>query len=338
MRTPLLVGVVLMVHVVALSCVFLMPGCRTYDVDSTVPVATTEQGVKMPPATIVDELPVAAPVEKIEPKETLKAETTEYVIGKNECLSKIASQYKLSVSEILALNNMKDANKIRVGQKIQLPGNIDISKRPKPLKAKESAPAAEKSTASDAAPSSDVTVPASDATEATADTASGATYIVKKGDILGSIAKEHKVKISALKKANKMSNDNIRIGQKLIIPGAVSSESAAPVNAVPADTTAPAPADAAVPAVDNPSAAPAVTPAATPEVAPAVVPPEAPAVQESAPAAATTVLKKHKVMPGEDVYGIGILYNVSIQKLKEVNNLTTDKPAAGTELVIPDSV
>lgn len=44
-------------------------------------------------------------------------------------------------------------------------------------------------------------------------------YIVKKGDVLGRIAKRHHTTVAALKRANGLSSDNIRIGQKLRIPG-----------------------------------------------------------------------------------------------------------------------
>lgn len=323
MKTPLLVGVVLMVHVVALSCVFLMPGCRTAVVSDPLPA---DQAVKMPQSIIVEEPVVAvtpvAPV-KAEPKETLRAETTEYVIGKNECLSRIASQYKLSVSEILALNNMKDANKIRVGQKILLPGNVDVSKRPKALKAKETVVAP--------APTSEA---ASADTAATSEApAAGSTYLVKKGDSLGEIAKEHKVKTSALKKANNLTSDNIRIGQKLVIPGA--ADTAAPAKTAPSADAVPSVPAGTVPPVDD--SAP-VTPAPVTPAPAAVGGAAAPAPAVPAAPAVTPVLKKHKVMPGEDIYGIGIMYNVSIQKLKELNNLATDKPAPGTELLIPDNV
>jgi len=47
------------------------------------------------------------------------------------------------------------------------------------------------------------------------------------------------------------------------------------------------------------------------------------------------IIRKYKVMPGDDVYAVAIMFNVSVQALKNLNNLTTDKPAPGTELIIP---
>jgi len=43
-------------------------------------------------------------------------------------------------------------------------------------------------------------------------------YTVEAGATLGAIARAYKVSVSAIKKANKLKSDNIRIGQKLYIP------------------------------------------------------------------------------------------------------------------------
>lgn len=52
----------------------------------------------------------------------------------------------------------------------------------------------------------------------------GQVYIVKHGDTLGSIALTHGVSVGDLKRANQLSSDLIRVGQKLNIPGIVSTE------------------------------------------------------------------------------------------------------------------
>lgn len=48
--------------------------------------------------------------------------------------------------------------------------------------------------------------------------ASNESYLVKKGDFLEKIAKAHGTTIEAIKTANKLSNDNLRVGQQLLIP------------------------------------------------------------------------------------------------------------------------
>jgi LysM repeat protein len=81
------------------------------------------------------------------------------------------------------------------------------------------------------------------------------TYVVKSGDTLTKIAKKHGVSLKALRAANNMSTDHIKVGDKLTIP-------------VKAEATAPAPeTTTAAPVV--PPAAPTSTPApVTPAPAP----------------------------------------------------------------------
>jgi len=47
---------------------------------------------------------------------------------------------------------------------------------------------------------------------------SGNEYVVQKGETLTSIAKGHGVTVAELKKANNLTSDEIRTGQKLVIP------------------------------------------------------------------------------------------------------------------------
>ena len=44
------------------------------------------------------------------------------------------------------------------------------------------------------------------------------TYTVKKGDSLSVIAERYNTKVAIIKAHNGLKNDNIRIGQKLVIP------------------------------------------------------------------------------------------------------------------------
>ncbi len=49
------------------------------------------------------------------------------------------------------------------------------------------------------------------------------SYTVKSGDSLGSIAKRYQITVAALRKANQLSSDQLKIGQKLALPGAAFS-------------------------------------------------------------------------------------------------------------------
>jgi LysM repeat protein len=48
--------------------------------------------------------------------------------------------------------------------------------------------------------------------------ASGNEYIVQKGETLTSIAKSHGVTVAELRKANNLTTDTLKVGQKLVIP------------------------------------------------------------------------------------------------------------------------
>ena len=77
------------------------------------------------------------------------------------------------------------------------------------------------------------------------------TYTVKSGDTLIKIAADHKTTVKALRSANNLTTDKIKVGQKLKIPAKAS---------VPAATsTPPAPAETA-PAAATTSAPPASAP------------------------------------------------------------------------------
>jgi LysM repeat protein len=61
--------------------------------------------------------------------------------------------------------------------------------------------------------------PSTTSTAAVPDMAAGeSTYTVKSGDTLTSIAAQYKVTVKALRSANNLTTDKIRVGQKLKIP------------------------------------------------------------------------------------------------------------------------
>ena len=99
-------------------------------------------------------------------------------------------------------------------------------------------------------------------------------YVVKNGDSLYSIAKKFNVGIDALKSANNLQNNLIRIGQKLVIPGFT-------------DTT-----DSTI---------------------------------------------TYLVQKGDTLYSISSIYNVPIDEIKKLNNLTSNVLSIGQELKIPST-
>lgn len=115
-----------------------------------------------------------------------------YKVKSGDYLGKIAGKYRVSVAQIKKWNNLK-SNDIRVGQRLIIyrGGNAPAS---------TSSSSTAKSTSSSSTPSGNKI-----------------TYTVKKGDVLGRIAENHGVGLSELKSWNKLTSNNIQIGQKLII-------------------------------------------------------------------------------------------------------------------------
>ena len=183
------------------------------------------------------------------------AGTGVYVVQPGDILGRIALKHGVSRQSILDANpSIKDPDKLKVGQKLKIPPRgTGITDKPKTAKPAAAAPAAAKPKK---------TLPAKE----------GFTvYTVKKGDILGRIAKAHGTTQKAILAANDLKDANkIREGQQLYVP-APGAAAAAPAPAAPAAVPAPKPA-AAKPAprnvkvIEKPAAA---APAADEPAAPA---------------------------------------------------------------------
>ncbi len=278
-----------------------------------------------------------APVAHAAPSRVAGQSYSTYTVKAGDSLSKIAVANGFRTADVLAVNPGLNANKIRVGQTIVLPGAAKAKAAVQKTSAK--APAA-------------------------ASAAEG-SYVVQKGDILGRIANKFGVKVADLKKANGLASDKIVVGQKLVIPGAKAPQpkvqpakavkpaatpkaeekkpaapEVKPVSApeVPAPVVeVPAPAvDVAAPAVEVP--APAVeAPAPAVEVPAPAVEAVAPAVDVAAPAAEPAKPKgtPHVVQQGQDLFDISVQWGVSSSAIKAFNNMTSDVVVPGQTIMIP---
>ena len=121
------------------------------------------------------------------------------------------------------------------------------------------------------------------------------TYVVQNGDYLAKISKKCNVTIAAIKKANNLKSDTIRIGQKLKIPGKL-----------PESMTAPA----------------AVAEA-----------PQAAAKKSYTPYTGAT--KEYIVKNGDTLGAIAYGNGINIRQLKELNGLSSDVLRIGQKLKIP---
>ena len=223
-------------------------------------------------------------------------EYTVYVVKNGDYLAKISKRFNVTINSIKRLNNLKN-DSIRVGQKLKLPGKLDIG-------AEGAEPAA---------------VPAKTMSASSA-AYKGETkeYVVKNGDTLGAIAYGNGCTIRQLKALNGLKSDTLRVGQKIKIPanGKPVAKSVPAKKAPAAPAAAPA-TPAPAPAVEQ--AAPAATKTAVEQTAPAAT---EPAAEPAAPAAAPEPqYATYEVQDGEDMTAICIRFNVSAAVIRELNNL-----------------
>ena len=120
----------------------------------------------------------------------LKAKYTgEYKVKSGDTLGHIAAEHKVTVKELKTANNLKN-NNLSIGKVLKVPAQ---AKKDKVVATKQTK---EKTTRT-----------------------SMSKYIVKKGDTLGVIAKRHDSTVAKIKQASSLKNNNIKVGDILLIPG-----------------------------------------------------------------------------------------------------------------------
>ena len=240
---------------------------------------------------------------EVKPLPPPEPEYTVYIVQRGDYLAKISKKYNVTLNSIKRLNNLKDDN-IRIGQKLKLPGKLEVGEQKVP----------EGAFAKD--PKATAKKPYAAYTGATKE------YVVKSGDTLGAIAYGNGINIRQLKELNGLTSDSLKIGQKLKIP----AEKVATAKKV---ETKPVEKKAAEPEIKAPADAPAEAPAAAPVEAPAEAPAVTP-VEETAPA------QTYTVQEGDDLTDVSIRFGVSAAAVRELNNLgESDKLVAGQILKLP---
>ena len=216
------------VHVVLL-CVLLIAGCNKKDTtdqaanpDNTgglpvpqstepppwpttpppPPISPTQDNAALiPPPFVPSNNPVVPPPVPLTPEPVAAVATgTEHTIVKGELLSTISKKYGVGWKAIEAANPGINPNRLKIGDKIKIPA-------PK----SGTAPAA----------------PAHSDTAVAVDGGSVKTYKIKSGDNLMKIAKAHGVSVKAIRGANGLKTDQIKVGQSLKIPVKAPAPSAA---------------------------------------------------------------------------------------------------------------
>jgi LysM repeat protein len=110
--------------------------------------------------------------------------TSEHIVVKGESFTTIAKQHGITIAALAAANPGVDSRRLQIGQKLVIPP---------PTAAPAPAPASE---------------PAG----------GPQTYTVRSGDTLTKIATNFKTTVKALRAANNLKTDQIKVGQKLVIP------------------------------------------------------------------------------------------------------------------------
>ena len=121
------------------------------------------------------------------PGPTVKAGSGRHRVKSGDTLSSIAGQYRVSGRDLMALNNLRNANHVEVGQTLRLPSNA-VMPRPgfKPV----------------------AVTPISGATE----------HTVAKGQTLTQIAKAYKLPVASLISINQLSDPNkVEVGTRLYL-------------------------------------------------------------------------------------------------------------------------
>ena len=223
-RVRIAVFVVLAIHGIGLMAL-LMQGCKpnvpppeqqTAETNATaVPFEPTNPptvpDTNLPTAAATSPAPVIAEPAPTAPA-TAPPGVTEYKIARGDTLGGLAKKFGVSLKALLDANPGITPEKLQIGQVIKIP-------------------------AATSQPSASAT---------TAATSNGMqTYKVQSGDTLIKIAGKFGVSVKAIRTANNLTTDRIRVGETLKIP----AKPVAPAFAPPAsNTAAPAP-DASVPAV-----------------------------------------------------------------------------------------
>ena len=227
MKVSKVVLIVVALHVLVIGGIFVFEGCsrakapeaasagpadETGTNSAALPADPLAQTVP-PAATVPSTLTPVAPVAPLTPVAPAPVART-YVVKKGETLAKIAKAEHVKVSELASANKLTKTASLKSGQKLTIPVKAEA-----PMTAVASA------------------TPAPAAPAATAPAVSGNSYTVKSGDSLWKIAKANNVSVAALKQANNLTSDSLKVNQKLTIPSSATTATATATPAAAASAT-----------------------------------------------------------------------------------------------------
>jgi LysM repeat protein len=212
--------------VVVAGGLMLSAGCGTTRPPTQEPVAP----VVMPPSTPPPEV-VIPKVEEVKVPVVAEVSVKTYVVKAGDSISHIASRFKVPAKDILKMNNIANANKIRVGQKLTLPGYVDLNA---PAPVKKAHKKAVKTAKSGKAAGKVAGKTEKDKVVAPVDEGAGAVtpvtavvpppksnevlHVVEANQDLSSIAMMYGVRAEEVIRLNSLSSPDVKVGQTLKIP------------------------------------------------------------------------------------------------------------------------
>ena len=210
MKVSKVIMIVVALHVLVIGGIFVFEGCSRSKVQSpqladneSLPGQTSsETATSAAPMDVTSATPALTPIAPttgaitptmppaVPAPAATEPQATTYAVKKGDSLWKIAKTGNVTVAELMKANNLTKTSVLKVGQKLSIPAK---------------------------APSTESAPTVASAAGATT-TESGASYTVASGDSLWKIANKNGVTVSALKKANNLASDSLKVGQKLTIP------------------------------------------------------------------------------------------------------------------------
>ena len=244
----------------------------------------------------------------VEPPAPVVPATTTYIVQRGDTLSKISKRFNIKIAAIRAANPGMKGDVVRLGQKLQLPGQVEVGEQKVPAGAVQGG----KPPRSPYAPYTGETK----------------EYVVKGGDTLGAIAYGNGINIRQLKELNGLTSDSIRVGQKLKIPAAKPAKVAAAVPAVAPAVPAVQPVPAAADEVKTPDVQ-------TPEVEPKADDTLA-ELQAAEQPVADGEYTSYIVQEGDDIMNVCVAFGLTPAQVMEPNGLKDgDTLKVGQVLRIP---
>jgi len=223
-RVKIAVSFVLIIHGIGLLAL-LVQGCHkddaaTQKTEQTTPPSTQPESPQFatantnvtPDATVATTTQTPTePPKSATPIDNTPMTGTEYTIAKGDTYASVASHYKVSVKALEDANPGIDPKKLQIGKKIHVP--------PQPL------PTATGNAGTGASGTPGTT---------TESTNGEKMYTVKSGDMLITIARSQGSTVKAIRAANNLTSDSIKVGQKLKIPAKVVETASSNSPATPA--------------------------------------------------------------------------------------------------------